>query len=63
MRGYLIVGEQPRKLQMASNNSAVRDYWNQHIHDLEITRILWARRVSSPISISTISKSCTTCRG
>ena len=39
MRGYLIVGEQPRKLQMASNNSAVRDYWNQHIHDLEITRI------------------------
>src|SRR6476660_9519184 len=38
MRGYLIVGEQPRKLQMASNNSAVRDYWNHHIHDLEITR-------------------------
>ena len=35
---YLIVGEQPCKLRMASDNSAVRDYWNQHIHDLEITR-------------------------
>jgi SAM-dependent methyltransferase len=23
---------------MASDNSAVRDYWNHHIHDLEITR-------------------------
>src|SRR4029079_16666010 len=23
---------------MATDNSAVRDYWNEHIHDLEITR-------------------------
>ena len=38
MRKYSIVSRHPAPIaRMASDNSAVRDYWNHHIHDLEIT--------------------------
>ena len=47
----------------AATISDVRDYWNHHIHDLEISTQRRARRASSPISISITSRSCTICCG